>query len=391
MGVILVIALAAVFVTPNVRGDELSDAKALRNEIQAQLQDSEARLNELKANVDDMRQEVQKIDDEIAAVQGVINEYQAQSDEKQKEIDKLQKVIDARQVEIDHEYENMGKRIQFMYENMGNSYVEAILTADTFADALNSVQYLMDLNEYDRTEMNKLKELQRYIKEDQAKVKQEQAEIEELKAAQEDQKAVLDDILAVKATALGDAVDEENALREANEYLSERLKEVKQEIFNLTASYDAAAGGYVPTEGSFLWPLPYPYDTNWITSPYGVRWDPWGGNFTSFHYGVDIGAPGGTPIFAVDDGQVVISEDGWNGGCGNYTVIYHGGGLYSEYMHQSLRATYVGQFVSRGEVIGYVGTTGNSTGNHLHIGAIYSPGYLDCSNRVDPSPYLGLY
>ncbi len=390
VGVILTIAFALVFITPDVKGDELSDAKARRNEIQADLQNSEAILKELKNNVANAKQAVAKIDAQIAEVQAIIDGYQAQSDEKQEKIDKLQKQIDEKQKDIDREYENMKLRIQFLYENMGNSYLEAFFSSDSFADALNRIQYLLELNNYDRAEMNKLKEMQAYIKREQEKVKKEQEAILELKAAQDDQLAVLDEILAVKAEALGDALDEETKQREENEALEALLKEVKQEILKMTASYDQASGGYVPTAGSFLWPVASPYGPNYITSPYGYRSDPWGSGAVQFHNGIDIGAPGGTKIYAVDDGQVVISQDG-AGACGNYTVIYHGGGIYTEYMHQSRRAVSVGQYVSQGDVIGYVGTTGNSTGNHLHFGVMYNHYGVSGGSRVDPGTYLGLY
>ncbi len=390
VGVILAVAVVAVFIAPGVKGDELSDAKARRNEIQQELRDSEARLKELKDNVANAQQAVDEIDQQISAVQEVIDDYQAQSDEKQKKIDKLQKKIDEKQKEIDREYENMKLRIQFLYENMGNSYLEAFFTSDSFADALNRIQYLLELNNYDRAEMNKLKELQAYIKKEQDAVKKEQDAILELKSAQEEQMAVLDEILAVKAEALGDALDEETKQREQNEYLEELLKDIKQEILSMTTSYDEASGGYVPTSGSFLWPVASPYGPNYITSWYGYRDDPWGRGWTEFHNGLDVGAPGGTPIYAVDDGQVVISQDA-AGACGNYTIIYHGGGIYTEYMHQSRRAVSVGQYVSQGDIIGYVGTTGNSTGNHLHFGVMLDHYGVSGGSRVDPCPYLGLY
>ena len=141
--------------------------------------------------------------------------------------------------------------------------------------------------------------------------------------------------------------------------------------------------------GEFLWPLPAPYGQDYISSHYGIRSDPFGGG-SDFHSGIDIAAPCDTPIMAVLDGEVIFSADGWNGGCGNYTIIDHGNGLYTEYMHQNVRAVTVGQRVSKGEVIGYVGTTGSSTGFHLHIGVVTSDHGFDYSARTDPSPFLGL-
>jgi murein DD-endopeptidase MepM/ murein hydrolase activator NlpD len=115
-----------------------------------------------------------------------------------------------------------------------------------------------------------------------------------------------------------------------------------------------------PTNGAF-------------TSPFGQRWG-------RLHAGIDIGAPEGTPIRAAMSGKVVLL--GWTGGYGNYTCVQHGGGLSTCYAHQSRYGTSMGASVSKGDVIGYVGNTGNSTGAHLHFetrvnGAPVNPmGYL---------------
>lgn len=122
-----------------------------------------------------------------------------------------------------------------------------------------------------------------------------------------------------------------------------------------------------------------------ISSPYGSRIHPISGAAEN-HGGIDIAAPSGTQIHACDDGVVIISTYG--DGTGNYIVIDHGDGIYSEYMHQSERIAEVGDIVKGGDVIGLVGSTGDSTGPHLHIGVIESDTGFDYSKRVDPYPYL---
>ena len=122
-----------------------------------------------------------------------------------------------------------------------------------------------------------------------------------------------------------------------------------------------------------------------ISSMFGARNHPISGAAEN-HCGIDIAAPTGTQIHAADDGVVIISNYG--DGTGNYIVIDHGDGIYSEYMHQSVRIAEVGDIVKAGDVIGLVGSTGDSTGPHLHFGVIESKDGFDYTKRVDPYPYL---
>lgn len=397
----IVVALLAVFACQSVYADDIYEAKQRQQELEKELEESQALLDQLKGAVASAQAEVDQIDGQIAQVEQLIGNYQSQSDQKQAEIDELQKQIEQKQTEIDAEYDSMSKRIKFMYENMNNSYVEVFFTSESFADALNKIQYQLDLTNYDRQQMEKIKTMQAEIQKKKEAVQEEKNAIEELKHAQEDQKSILDEMLVVKADALSSAQDAEARQAEQNAYLAGLVEEQRAVVEQMVKEYEEKRkqelidqgldGTYVPTTGSFLWPLPYPYDSRWISSWFGYREDPFNPWIVSYHSGLDIGAPLNTPIYAVLDGQVVLSADGWNGGCGNYTVIYHGGGLYTEYMHQNIRNVYVGQYVVQGEVIGYVGTTGSSTGYHLHLGVVISDHGFDYTQRVDPAPYLGLY
>ena len=411
--IILVAALGILFVFP-IFADDIYEARQKQSELESELAESEEKLANLKNKVDKAQQAVDEIDGQIAEVESVISGYEADKQELEEQIRSLQKQINRKQKEIDHEYGMMSKRIKFLYENLGNSYAEALLTSDTFADALNKVQYLLELSDYDRRQMEHLEKLQKAIQEDQDEVEDQKKEVNELLDAQEDQKEVLDGMLEVKAAALEKAEEAQATEEEKNAYIAGLLEEQKETVNALVEEYNrklqeqleaqrkAAAengedapinpgdGGKIWSGGDFLWPLPSPYDTSYITSWFGYRTDPFGGGYTTYHSGIDIGAPCNTEIYAVLPGTVVISADGWNGGCGNYTVIYHGGNLYTEYMHQNVRAVSVGDTVEQGQVIGYVGTTGSSTGYHLHIGVVESDHGFDYTCRVDPSSYLGL-
>jgi murein DD-endopeptidase MepM/ murein hydrolase activator NlpD len=159
-------------------------------------------------------------------------------------------------------------------------------------------------------------------------------------------------------------------VRQQEEHLEGDLSAISEKI----AEQLAQSSGYLPAgpiqggSGRFIWPI-----NGTVTSGFGPRWG-------SFHEGVDISAPTGTPIRAADGGTVRIA--GYTGGYGNYTCIDHGGGLSTCYGHQSSIAVSVGQSVAQAQVIGAVGSTGHSTGPHLHFEVRVN------GQAVDPLGYL---
>ena len=138
--------------------------------------------------------------------------------------------------------------------------------------------------------------------------------------------------------------------------------------------------GVVAGKGDFQWPLPAPYGKDWITDTAGARWNPYTHMYENAHGAIDIGAPAMTPIYAAADGTVTLST--WHDSYGNFVKIDHGNGWATLYAHQTQRAAVVGQHVSAGDLIGYVGTTGDSTGNHLHFEIRYQ------ENRLDPLQFF---
>lgn len=138
--------------------------------------------------------------------------------------------------------------------------------------------------------------------------------------------------------------------------------------------------GVVAGKGDFEWPLPAPYDKSWITSYAGSRYNTVTGMYETSHGAIDIGAPQMTPIYAAADGTVIISS--WHDSYGNFVKIDHGNGWATLYAHQTQRVARVGQHVSAGDLIGYVGSTGDSDGYHLHFEIRYQ------ENRLDPLQFF---
>ncbi len=139
--------------------------------------------------------------------------------------------------------------------------------------------------------------------------------------------------------------------------LSAQQSQVAAVIAQSTASILPAGGGTSPSAGAHSTGLAWPLQGA-VTSEYGPRW---GG----FHPGIDIADPTGTPIHAANAGQVIYA--GWESGYGNFVLVDHGGGIVTGYAHQSEIAVTQGQAVAQGQVIGFVGSTGDSTGPHLHF------------------------
>ena len=140
------------------------------------------------------------------------------------------------------------------------------------------------------------------------------------------------------------------------------------------------SAGIVAGKGEFEWPLPAPYGKDYITSGSGSRYNPVTGMYENSHGAIDIGAPAMTPIYAAADGTVVMST--WHDSYGNFVKIDHGNGWSTLYAHQTKRVAKVGESVSAGDLIGYVGSTGDSTGNHLHFEIRYN------DNRLDPLQFF---
>ena len=367
---------------------ELDDAKSVKEQLETELEESRAKLAELQNNKESLILYIDDITEDIEEIQTIIDGYQAQADEKQAKIDVLNSEIEEKEEEIDEKYDRMKMRIQYMYENLDDNYmIDTLFSSSSLAEIFEKSEYVASLYDYDKKAMQAIVKLKEAVEEKKAVVVAELEDVESLVAATEEQQNVMAQLKAVQEEELAKVeamMEEEQAMIKA---INSEIDKQKDEINRLTREYNSAAasgGGYVYTGGDFLWPLPSPYLADHISSGYGYR----EGTYSGFHDGIDIWANSGTPIYAVLDGVVVASY--YSDSAGNFTIIYHGGNLYTEYMHQSERYVSVGDKVTVGQTIGLVGSTGWSTGAHLHIGVVISSGGYNYNNRVDPSPYLGL-
>ena len=282
------------------------------------------------------------------------------------------------------------KRVRDIYINGRLSYLDVVIGSKDFSDFANRLEVLKRIIDSDITLINEIKKERAEIEAHKQKLEADRAKLVELekaalaKQAEIEQKKAERNVVLQKAqndraTAM-QAIEELNA---SSAQVSAMLKERQAARAAAAAAAAAAAqssGGqgasdnWVQGTGQLGWPV-----SGEITSPYGYRVHPiWG--TTIYHSGIDIGVDEGTPVHAADGGVVVWS--GWMGGYGYAVVIDHGNGLSTLYGHNSELAVDEGQSVAKGQVISYAGSTGNSTGPHVHFEVRVN------GDPVDPMGYL---
>ena len=366
-----------------VTQDEIDDLKQQEEEIIQRKYEIEAQINSLEYQRKTTLQKKSALDIQIEVTQEEIKIITAQIEQYALLIkDKENEVVMAQRAE-DEQWELYKIRIRAMEENGTMSYIAVVFNAKNFADLLARLDFVDRVMKSDKLMYNQLQDAK------QATIAAKES-LEDAKAVEEAEKVRL---LEKKAELIASVNAADMLIKELKENLTEReayLQEVidaEDEIYReieeleerLRREEEAAraSGGssIVNSTGNLRWPVPSSYG---VSSPYGTREHPiWGG--TSFHTGIDIPANHGSDVIASDGGRVEIST--YHYSFGNYILVNHGG-VTTMYAHLSEKLVSEGDYVSSGEVIGYIGSTGDSTGPHLHFEVRVN------GERVDPGNYF---
>lgn len=408
----------------NAAAKGLSEAQEEKASLEQELKEAQKMIDSLNDSKEDMEAVVKELDTKLQNISKQISDLENQLKEKQDSVDLTEEELAAAEEDRQKQYEDMKLRIQFMYENQSASALTKLLSAGSIAEFLNSAEYISQISQYDRNMLLKYEETVENIAKMEETLKTEISELEAMKQqVEEEQKAVaalVQEKEAKLAQTEGEIVDAqqladayEAEIEAQNEIIAqiqaaeeERLRQ-EQEAQNAAQNNqennenengnnsdnssdnnsDSDSGNNSggnneggsttqPTVSAFTWPCP---SSTRITSDYGPRESPTAGAST-YHKGIDIGAAYGADIVAAADGTVVFA--GYSSSAGNYVTINHGGGLYTVYMHCSSLVVSKGQSVSRGQVIAKVGSTGISTGNHLHFGVSLNGSYVNPWNYL---------
>ena len=331
----------------------------------AELNDVRQRMERMQTRKEQARRKAESASAELSEVMGSLNELQAQANNLQKKSDALQGKINDNQAKLEKKQQEMQERMQIyrkrlrdIYINGQINYLDVLLGAKDFSDFSSRMYLLQKIISRDLELLEKLKQDAAEINSRKEQLAAEMKEIKATKTELEAKKAKVNKLREQRAYMLYRAQEEEQSSQE--EY--ERLLAISENIAYMLRNMEAGGGGAPAGQGGtgqFMWPCNGP-----ITSYYGWRTHPIFGT-TKYHSGMDIAVDSGTPIHAADSGTVVYS--GWLGGYGNCIMIDHGGGLVTLYAHNSALNVGEGQYVSKGTVVAYAGSTGYSTGPHCHF------------------------
>ena len=365
--------------------DEIADATKQQNNIKNSISDMEAIMAGLEAKKADLDHYIEEIDGTMSDLQYKISAYEHLILEKEEEIEVKQKELEEALSKEAEQYDSMQKRIQFMYENGETSYLEAIFQAEGFSDMLNRAEYVEQIAAYDNQMLHEYIMQKEYIILCKESVEQEKITLNESKSAMEEEKSNLEVIRNKKAQDLA-VYEHDIALTEATikeleadlKYQTDLIASLEKEITDEQREILKANGITLGYDGSgFANPAP---SYTVITSEFGWRKDPFTG-LKAYHNGIDMAAAEDTPIVAAYTG--IVGEAGYNKSMGNYIYVEHGDGLRTIYLHASKLYVKKDDIVIKGEVIGAVGSTGRSTGPHLHFSVRLNGEYVSPWNYLD--------
>ena len=348
----------------------------LKNSINSVQQD----INSLQAEKNTIQSYINQLDKKMSTLASEISKFEEQIEEKITDIEETKEELEKAKIACDEQYESMKMRIQFIYENPSASLIEMLCSSDNIAEFINRADYVASMSNYDRDMMDKLIATKEEIALKEETLEAELEELEMMQAELESQKKKVNASinskkgeLTAKANELGDATADQAAYKKQLEEQEKLLNEIEDQIAR-AANPDAYQGSAT----GFIWPCPA-YTR--ISSYFGPRPQPVPGASTN-HKGVDLAAPYGSAILASASGVVTTST--YSKSAGNYIVLAHGNGTSTVYMHASALLVSVGETVEQGEVIAKVGSTGYSSGNHLHFGVIKNGSYVNPLNYISP-------
>lgn len=337
-----------------------------KNEANTNASQTQSQIDELDGQIDSVLQEV-------ANLTASILQYETQISELSTRLNALETSIKEKEAELEEKRQTLENRFVAIYMSRQKTFLDVILSGELM-NFISNQNLIEQAATYDNNLIDEVENLKKSLED-------ERQEVVQIKAEKQQKASELQGLKAQKEEKAANLTEEQQELeKKLSEYKAqaEQYAELeRQAIAKEEAARKAAAAASSKSSGSTTsysgavtstysggklgWPCPA---SSRITSQYGYRIL---FGVRDFHTGIDIGAVTGSNICAAESGTVILAAYGWNGGYGNYMIVNHGNGVTTRYAHASALYVSAGQTVAKGQVIGAVGTTGNSTGPHLHF------------------------
>lgn len=361
----------------------ISDAQSEKKKIQSNISDIKSMVSQLQKSKKDLETYVAQLDGQLDDLENKIEDLEEEITAKKTEIEETKADIEQAQAVADQQYEDMKTRLRYLYRNSkGNGYLELLVNAGSFADMLNQAGYVEQLSSYDSRKLEEYRQSVEYLELCKQTLEEEEDVLNTAQASLEKEQQAVNTLISEKEQQIvayqGDISNKEAAIKEYE-------ADISAQNATIAALEKAVAADKAKLEeenrlkyDGGMFQMPCPGYTR-ISDDYGNRMHPTL-KVQKFHNGVDFAAPSGTAILAAYSGNVVAAS--YNSSMGNYVMIDHGDGLYTIYMHASKLYVSTGQSVSKGATIAAVGSTGRSTGSHLHFSVRSNGSYVSPWNYL---------
>lgn len=360
----------------------IGEAEKEKAALQSGLTDIKKLVADLESARKSLKDYVAKLDANLNEIEAKIAELKELIAKKEDEIEETGRELDAAIEAEKEQYAAMKTRVKFMYERGQTFYLDMLFSPGDFGDVLSRTEYVEKIAAYDRKKLEEYQEIRDQVAQFREELEAEKLVLDAAKEAVEEEEKAINALIASKEKEIKTY---ESDISNKSQLVKEYEAEIAARNAAIAALEQAVEAEKKQLEeanrpkydgGKFKWPAP---SYTRISDDYGNRMHPTLG-VQQFHNGVDMAAPSGTPILAAYDGSVVAAT--YNGSMGNYIMIDHGDGLYTIYMHASALYVSKGAHVSKGDQIAAVGSTGRSTGPHLHFSVRLNGSYVSPWNYL---------